>query len=163
MQKSAGMLTVCLIAGGLLLASCSSSQSPAPTPVTDRTTTHEPARGATAQRVANTPPYFESADAARPFPQLVPVSYFRGYPLAARAYRIAEESPGVLAQQPCLCHCEKSGHRSLLDCYASEHASNCLICIKETLLTEQMTKQGKTAAEIREAVIRSDWRDLRIQ
>ncbi len=121
MQKSAGMLTIGLVAVGLLLASCSSSQSPAPRSVSDRTT-HEPARQATAQSAASTPPYFDSADAARPFPRLLPASYFRN-PLVARAYKAAAEIPGVAAQQPCYCHCDKFGHRSLLDCYASDHGA----------------------------------------
>ena len=122
MYRSAGMLTIGLVAVGFLLAGCSSSQSPAPRSVSDRTT-HEPARQATAQSAASTPPYFESVDTARPFPRLLPASYFRGHSLAARAYKAAAEIPGVAAQQPCYCHCDKFGHRSLLDCYASDHGA----------------------------------------
>ncbi|MFQ5804355.1 MAG: hypothetical protein ACE5JQ_15810 [Candidatus Methylomirabilales bacterium] len=69
------------------------------------------------------PPYHESAEAAKPFPRLVPAAYFRNYPLVARAYEIASEIPAVIAQQPCYCYCDKFGHRSLLDCYASDHGA----------------------------------------
>jgi hypothetical protein len=54
---------------------------------------------------------------------LLPAAYFRGYPLAARAYKAASEIPDVAAQQPCYCFCDKFGHRSLLDCYASNHGA----------------------------------------
>ncbi len=69
------------------------------------------------------PPYHASAEAAKPFPQLVPGEYFRDYPVVERAYRIAGQIPGVVAQQPCFCYCDKFGHRSLLDCYASDHGA----------------------------------------
>lgn len=110
------------------------------------------------------PAYYASASAAQPYPTLIPATNFRRYPLVERAYQDAAEVPGVFAQQPCYCHCDKSaGHHSLLDCYASDHAAGCLICIKEALLVEQMTQRGKSPAEIRQAIIRGEWQivDLR--
>jgi len=32
-----------------------------------------------------------------------------------------------------------------------------MVCIKEVLLANRLHKQGKTAAQIREAIIRGDW------
>ncbi len=72
---------------------------------------------------SKTPPYHESAEAAKPFPPLLPAAYFRETPLAARAYQLASEIPEVLAQQPCYCYCDRYGHHSLLDCYASDHGA----------------------------------------
>ena len=69
------------------------------------------------------PPYHESAAAARPFPPLLPAAYFRTTPLVAKAYQLASEIPEVLAQEPCYCYCDRYGHKSLLDCYASDHAA----------------------------------------
>jgi len=69
------------------------------------------------------PPYYETAEAAQPFPSLVPAAYFRRYPLVERAYQVAAEIPEVIAQQPCYCFCEGHGHHSLLDCYASDHGA----------------------------------------
>ena len=69
------------------------------------------------------PPFHESAEAAKPFPQVLPAAYFRSYPAVARAYRIAGQIPETLAQQPCYCYCDKFGHRSLLDCFASDHGA----------------------------------------
>ncbi len=41
-----------------------------------------------------------------------------------RAYRVAEQIPHVLDQIYCWCECDKySGHKSLLSCYTSLHAS----------------------------------------
>ena len=69
------------------------------------------------------PPYYETAEAAKPFPSLVPAAYFRRYPLVERAYQVAAEIPEVIAQQPCYCYCQGHGHHSLLDCYASDHGA----------------------------------------
>jgi len=105
------------------------------------------------------PPYHKSAKDAQPLPRILPASAFTGRPLVARAYQIASEIPLVLAQQPCYCHCDKEfGHGSLLDCFASTHTAGCGVCMGETFLAYQMTKQGKTPAEIRAAIMRGEWR-----
>ncbi len=121
MRSSIGAFTIGVFLAGWLLVSCSSSQSPAPRSDSTPAATQCSARQATAQSEADAPPYFESADAARPFPQLLPASHFRAHSLAARAYKAAAEIPEVAAQQPCYCHC--FGHRSLLDCYVADHAA----------------------------------------
>jgi hypothetical protein len=68
-------------------------------------------------------PFFSSAEAARPFPELKdPARY--SIPVVSEAYRIAREIPEVLAQQPCYCYCGESfRHRSLLDCFATDHGA----------------------------------------
>lgn len=73
-----------------------------------------------AQRPPNVPPYYSSAEAGKPFPQLLPASVF-GDPVVRRAYEIAHEIPEVLVQQPCYCWCERMGHGSLLSCFSSQH------------------------------------------
>jgi len=128
---------------------CSRSQ-PEPTPAPSRSAAEQPAQ-------PPVPPYYESADAARPFPKTLSPRFFRN-PYVARAYQIAREIPDVLAQLPCYCWCDKIGHRSLLDCYASDHGANCLICIKENLLADELARKSRSAAEIRKAIIRGDWR-----
>lgn len=69
-----------------------------------------------------TPVFHESPDAAKPYPALLPASRFSD-PVVSRAYEIAHEIPDVLAQQPCYCFCERFGHGSLLDCWASDHGA----------------------------------------
>lgn len=116
MRSSVWLMGVLALAAGLVALGCSRAEPEAPlSPAAKPPATHSTVPGAV-------PPYHES-EAAKPFPALVPASTFRDYPLVMRAYRIASQIPGVIAQQPCYCHCDKFGHRSLLDCYASDHGA----------------------------------------
>lgn len=126
-KHSLGFCGIILVIVGLALTGCSNRES-APAKEQERV----PAAGADENRAMTrpapaaprpTPPYFPSAEAARPFPRLLPAAFFAKYPLVQRAYQIANDLPGVLAQQPCYCYCNKVGHRSLLDCYASDHGA----------------------------------------
>lgn len=109
------------------------------------------------------PPYFKSAAAAKPLPTLLPPSRFEGRPVVVRAYEIANQIPEVLAQEPCYCTCDQNfGHRSLLDCYASDHTAGCPVCVKEAFLAYEMTNQGKKAAAIRQAIVRGDWKKVNL-
>lgn len=129
-------------------------------PATQRS--HANATAQTTEPVEPVPTYFASAAAARPFPYLLPAVDFRGYPSVESAYAVATEIPGVLAQQPCYCHCDRMGHRSLLDCYASQHAAGCGVCLMEALFARQMTDKGQDPTAIRQEIIRGDWRDVRL-
>jgi hypothetical protein len=106
---------------------------------------------------ARIPAYFETEAQAKPLPVTLNPDLFWNT-AAFKAYQVAKEIPGVLAQQPCYCKCDKgSGHRSLADCYRDNHASTCLICIKEALLAAKLTKEGVSVNDIRAAIIRGDW------
>lgn len=86
------------------------------------------------------------------------------YPVQVRAYEVAEKIPGVLYQQPCYCHCDRSvGHTSLHSCFESTHAAHCDACMKEAFYAYQMTKQKKTPAQIREGIIRGDWEKIDLE
>jgi hypothetical protein len=129
MRKMLPTLGMVAVAAGLLLAGCSGSGPSSAKPESAKNSAvappsaHSSSPASPALSTRPVPPYHESANAAKPFPQLLPASYFRGYPLVARAYKIAGEIPAVIAQQPCYCYCHKVGHRSLLDCYASDHGA----------------------------------------
>ncbi|MCL6566091.1 MAG: PCYCGC domain-containing protein [Acidobacteriia bacterium] len=69
------------------------------------------------------PPFYADAESAKPYPRILPAEQFRNYPAAARAYRVAAAMPEVLVQLPCYCWCDKFGHGSLLDCFASSHGA----------------------------------------
>jgi len=72
------------------------------------------------------------------------------------AYRAAQEIPQTLAQLPCYCHCDMSkGHKSLHSCFEDEHAENCGICIGEAVMAYNLERQGLTAVQIRERIIRA--------
>jgi hypothetical protein len=77
------------------------------------------------------------------------------------AYRVAAKIKRLLYQQPCYCHCDKSqGHTGLLDCFGSKHGAGCNICIYENFYTYEQSRKGKTAAQIREGIIKGEWQAL---
>lgn len=86
----------------------------------------EPARPAPTQAAEPTeqpvPHFHASLQDALPLPKILPASQFK-IPVVAKAYRIAARIPEVLAQQPCYCWCDKIGHGSLVDCFATEHGA----------------------------------------
>ncbi len=102
------------------------------------------------------PVFFNRAEDAAPFPATLEPTNFRQADVR-EAYQTAKEIPEVLAQQPCYCYCQRKGHRGLLDCFKTDHAISCKICIKESLLARQMHRQGKTPQEIRAAIIQGQW------
>jgi hypothetical protein len=110
------------VALAITLSGCSRSEpEPAAKPAAAPPAAHEPS---VSQKPARPlPPYHESAEAAKPFPQLMPVERYRDYPVLSRAYAVAHRIPDVLAQQPCFCYCDRFGHGSLLDCWASDHGA----------------------------------------
>ncbi len=82
-------------------------------------------------------------------------------PLVQNAYVVAGKIKKTLYQQPCYCHCDRSkGHTSLLDCFASEHGSGCGTCIYEDLYSYEQVRKGKTAAQIREGIIKGEWKSV---
>ena len=82
-------------------------------------------------------------------------------PLVKNAYATAARIKKTLYQQPCYCHCDRSkGHTSLLDCFASEHGSGCGTCIYEDLYAYEQVHKDKTAAQIREGIIKGQWKSL---
>ena len=62
------------------------------------------------------PVFFNRAEDAAPFPATLEPTNFRQADVR-EAYQTAKEIPGVLAQQPCYCYCQRKGHRGLLDCF----------------------------------------------
>ena len=77
------------------------------------------------------------------------------------AYMLAARIKPTLYQEPCYCHCDRSkGHASLLDCFAGSHGSECGTCLYEDFYTYEQSRKGKTAAQIREGIIRGEWRSV---
>ncbi len=107
--------------------------------------------------------YFENPEDAHPLPVTLPPSEFQNAGIA-NTYAIAKEIPEVLAQQPCLCGCDNTSddHRSLLDCYIDEHASTCMVCLKEAVYAKQKTEAGESAAWIRDAIVRGEFSNVNI-
>ena len=82
-------------------------------------------------------------------------------PVVQNAYAVAAKIKKTLYQQPCYCHCDKSqGHASLLDCFASKHGSVCGTCIYEDFYSYEQGRKGKTAAQIREGIMKGEWQTV---
>jgi len=82
-------------------------------------------------------------------------------PVVQNAYAIAAKIKKALYQQPCYCHCDRNhGHKSLLDCFASNHGSLCGTCMYEDFYTFEQSAKGKTAAQIRAAIIKGEWKSV---
>lgn len=87
------------------------------------------------------------------------------------AYLFAKENPEALNGVKCYCGCMQMNHdgrihkRGLLDCFFKEngdfeeHASQCNMCVTDTLLVKNLTEQGKTKEEIK-AVIDAQYAGL---
>jgi len=79
------------------------------------------------------------------------------------AYELAAKIQAVIYQQPCYCYCDRMGHNSLHSCFENAHGARCDICLKELYYSYAEHKKGKTAAQIRKAIIAGEWQtvDLR--
>ena len=95
------------------------------------------------------PPYFKQAEDAKPFPKTLDPSQFLPGEIR-EAYSIAREIPDVLAQQP-----SYSQQQAMPACFIASKIwkRNCEICVEEARLAGQLIHQGKSAPEIRAAIV----------
>lgn len=85
------------------------------------------------------------------------------YPYQSHAYELAAKIPNVIYQQPCYCYCDRMGHKSLRSCFEGTHGAQCSTCMKELYYAYQMTKEHKTAAQIRKGIIAGEWKQIDLQ
>jgi hypothetical protein len=91
------------------------------------------------------------ADAARPNRVVDPMTWTD--PQQRAAYAAAKKHAAVLEQVYCYCHCKENiGHRALIQCFETDHGSNCDVCMTEALIAAKMTEEGRTPAEIQKAI-----------
>lgn len=84
---------------------------------------------------------------------LAPAARYDAYPRVARTYEMVAAVPMVIDGIYCYCNCtEHSGHYSLLDCFASDHAARCDVCLSEALMAWQMTQDGEDLKAIRREI-----------
>lgn len=87
---------------------------------------------------------------AAEMPPLMPPERYGAGTRTSQAYEAAWTIPTVIDGLYCYCSCkEHSDHRSLLDCFASDHASACDICMREAEIAYRMTTQGEPLDRIR--------------
>jgi hypothetical protein len=107
------------------------------------------ASGDGSRPVAASPP--AAAAAAVPNHVLDPARW--ADPRVRLAYAAAKRYAGVLEQLYCYCHCKENlGHRALVECFESDHASTCDICMAEAMTAARMTEQGRSAGDIQKAI-----------
>jgi hypothetical protein len=85
--------------------------------------------------------------------RVAPACRYAGHLRTMEVYRHAARMPAVLDGLYCYCRCRRhSGHYSLLDCFANDHAARCDICMSEASLAARMAAAGKTLKQIRHAI-----------
>jgi hypothetical protein len=113
------------------------------------------------------PAYKDQAPSASQLMPILPADQRVGeafkFPYQVHAYELASKIPVVISQMPCYCYCERIGHSSLHTCFESNHGAHCGICMKEVYYTYQQTKLKKTPAQIREGIIKGDWKAIDLE
>ena len=84
-------------------------------------------------------------------------------PFQSHAYELAAKIPTVLHQQPCYCYCDRKGHNSLHSCFESTHGAQCATCLKEVYYSYTEHQRHKTAAQIRQGIIKGEWKQVNLQ
>src|SRR6185369_8927425 len=98
-----------------------------------------------ASTVAKTP----SMNVAAKHPKVLSPAQFAGKPDAIEGYGAAEKCPEICAKLFCYCGCDDTdGHKSLLDCFTSDHGSDCTVCTGQAVMALQMKRAGKSIAGI---------------
>src|SRR5690348_15610579 len=83
------------------------------------------------------------------------------YGFQRRAYEAAAKVPRVLYQLPCYCFCDRSaGHQSLHSCFEGDHGSHCSTCMQEAFYAYEMTRKGKTTKQIRDGVMKGEYKSI---
>ncbi len=82
------------------------------------------------------------------------------FPFQARSYEVAGKISSILYQQPCYCYCDRMGHKSLRSCFESTHGAQCSTCMKEVFYSYQMSRQHKSASQIRKGIIAGEWKNI---
>jgi hypothetical protein len=104
---------------------------------------------------------FHSDPPREPLPATLDATNFTFSRSAYVAYALAGKVRAILYQEPCHCLCGKySGHKSLLDCFVSEHGVQCGVCQQEVIFCFEKYKAGKTASQIRESISREEFRTV---
>jgi flagellar basal body-associated protein FliL len=77
----------------------------------------------------------------------------------ASSYRVAQENPELMDAMYCYCYCKKTiGHKSLLSCFADQHASKCGICQDQAFYAKRMLDKGLDIGQVRKEVDKKFWR-----
>ncbi len=120
--------------------------------VSPQASTQAAKSGSLSSTATHIPAHYESAPPSSKLAAILASERFSGK--AREAYQPVRETPQLIAQMPCYCHCDRSlGHKSLHSCFEDDHAANCATCIDEALMAYQLQKRGMSPTQIREQII----------
>jgi Protein of unknown function with PCYCGC motif len=89
-------------------------------------------------------------------PNVVPAARYADYPRVEETYKQAAAVPQMLDGVYCYCQCrENAGHYSLLECFASDHAAGCDVCLSEATIVYRMARKGASLEAIRAEIDRT--------
>ena len=95
-------------------------------------------------------------------PQVPANPFDREDELAQAATLLAKENRELLDSMYCYCNCKETiGHKSLLSCYADNHAVSCGICQDQAFYAASRFQGGDDIAQVRFAVDKKFWKPLR--
>jgi len=125
------------------------------------------AKGAGAQEEGAVPAYNKTSPAkGEKLPDILPKENLWGdnaqFEYQTHAYELAK-IPKVIYQQPCYCYCDRMGHKSLHTCFEGMHGAQCSTCLKELYYSYDQTKKGKTAAQIRQGIMKGEWKQVNLE
>jgi len=99
----------------------------------------------------STPSTQAAGDAAKVNKVLDPAGF--SDPRVRAAYEAAKQYAHVLEELYCYCRCKENiGHRALVECFETGHATNCSVCMNEAIIAAKMTRDGKAPKEIQKAI-----------
>jgi hypothetical protein len=126
-----------LVFAALVMIGCDAGDSP-------RTPAQAPA-------LQSAPSTQATADAAGINKVLDPAGFTD--PRVREAYTAAKQYAHVLESIYCYCRCKENiGHRALVECFETDHAEHCDVCMNEAVIAARMTKDGRNPTEIQKAI-----------
>lgn len=70
------------------------------------------------------------------------------------AYQVARDDPELLSRLPCVCGCMKNKHHhaSNFECFKTDHAETCPVCVSIALNARRLKDQGTSVEAIQRYV-----------
>jgi Protein of unknown function with PCYCGC motif len=126
------------------------------------------AHWAASQEEGAVPAYNATAPAkGTKLPEILPKENLWGdnaqFAYQTHAYELAAKIPRVIYQQPCYCYCDRMGHTSLHTCFEGTHGAQCATCLKELYYSYDQTKKGKTPTQIRQGIMKGEWKQVNLE
>jgi hypothetical protein len=112
---------------------------------------------------ARTNQTYSSASSRQQLAPTLPASDFPDNPVAQHAYATAAKIEPLLNRLPSDCGAKgQTTHASLLACFQGRKASRCNACEAEDYYAYQESRDGKSAGQIRKAILQGEWKSVNL-